>query len=392
MDRARRRAAAAVRRLLRHLRARQRGRPRPGATPGRVGGTRRPPLRPGAQRAGHGAHRSGLRADEGPAPDVRRLDERRAGRHQPGHRSRPRDHQPDPRAAAARRHVRGPQRLALAAGARAPVRGRRDRQRHPPSGLEVLRPRVAARAASGRTAVGHARTHRPRRDRRGHGLLPAGRAGRGARLARRAVRQAGLARVPAAAGDPCPPGGRGRDPLGEATAGRGRRRRRLRPGRRGARYVLRGDGDPRRPEPGRQGRTRVRPPAVPGRDRLDRQHRRQRDRARGRRRDRDRHPLLRLHDREPHRLPTPRRPLYQHQRRAHRRGEARRRGRPRRRAGDARGAHQGAGRPPRRPGVRRRVHRASTPSGPPPSTRRTTRSRRTPAPAGCSPRARCSAS
>ena len=76
---------------------------------------------------------------------------------------------------------------------------RRDRQRRVPSGVPVLRPGVAARAAAGGPARRDAGAHRPRRDRRRHDLPAAGRAGRGARLARGAVRQAGLARGPAGA-------------------------------------------------------------------------------------------------------------------------------------------------------------------------------------------------
>ena len=79
--------------------------------------------------------------------------------------------------------------------------------------------------------------------------------------------------------------------------------------------VLRGHRHPGRPEPGREGHPDLRPPAVPGRDRLDRHHRGQRHRARRGRGDRDRHPLLRLHHRQPDRLPEPGRPVRQHQRR-----------------------------------------------------------------------------
>ena len=124
---------------------------------------------------------------------------------------------------------------------------------------------------------------------------------------------------------------------------------------RGPRRVLRGHRHPRRPEPGRQGHARLRPPAVPRRDRLHRHHGGQRDRPRRRRRHRDRHPLLRLHHRQPHRLPGPRRPVRQHQRRRAGRGQARRdRGR-RRRPRDPRGADRSARRPPRRRGLRGRV-------------------------------------
>ena len=70
-----------------------------------------------------------------------------------------------------------------------------------PSGQQVLRPDLAARAAARRADLGDAGADRPGRDRCGHRLLPAGRAGAVVRLAGRAVRQAGLARLPAAAGD-----------------------------------------------------------------------------------------------------------------------------------------------------------------------------------------------
>ena len=65
--------AEALRRLLRHLRPRQRGRHRPGAAAGRAGGAGRAAVHPGPQRAGHGAHRRRLRPDEEPAADLRRV-------------------------------------------------------------------------------------------------------------------------------------------------------------------------------------------------------------------------------------------------------------------------------------------------------------------------------
>ena len=62
--------------------------------------------------------------------------------------------------------------------------------------------------------VGDAGADRPGRDRRGDVVLPAGRAGGGSRLAGGAVREARLARGPAAAGDGDAGGGRRGDPLG----------------------------------------------------------------------------------------------------------------------------------------------------------------------------------
>ena len=66
-QRARRHRAAAVRRLLRHLRPRQPGRHRPGAAGGRAARAGRAALLPGPQRAGHGAHRGGVRPHAQPA-------------------------------------------------------------------------------------------------------------------------------------------------------------------------------------------------------------------------------------------------------------------------------------------------------------------------------------
>ena len=67
----RRGRAEAVRRLLRHLRPRQRGRHRPGAAAGRARRARGAAVHPRPQRAGDGAHRRRVRADEEPAADLR---------------------------------------------------------------------------------------------------------------------------------------------------------------------------------------------------------------------------------------------------------------------------------------------------------------------------------
>ena len=55
-----------------------------------------------------------------------------------------------------------------------------------------------------RAALGDARVDRPRRDRRGHAVLPAGRSGGGVRLAHWPVREEGLACSPTAARASCP--------------------------------------------------------------------------------------------------------------------------------------------------------------------------------------------
>ena len=96
--RARRGRAALLRGLLRDLRPRQRRRNRAGALPA----PRAPHLLPGSKRAGDGAHRGRLRADEEPARDAGVHDLDRAGRDEPRHRRRPRDGQSPARAAAAR--------------------------------------------------------------------------------------------------------------------------------------------------------------------------------------------------------------------------------------------------------------------------------------------------
>ena len=91
-------------------------------------------------------------------------------------------------------------------------------QRRVPAGVPVLRPDQPARAAAVGAAGRDAGADRPGRDRRGDPRPPAGRAGRGPRLAARIFRRTGLARGPARArarrawsrgrGAPRRPGGR----------------------------------------------------------------------------------------------------------------------------------------------------------------------------------------
>ena len=134
----------------------------------------------------------------------------RPGRDEHGHRRGAGDDQPAAGAAAARRHLRHPGRRPGAAGARAPDGRRRLGQRRVPAGVALLRPGQAARAAAAGAAGRDAGADRPGRDRRGDPRAAAGRAGRGVRLARGAVRQAGLARRPAGArAGRARPGGRG---------------------------------------------------------------------------------------------------------------------------------------------------------------------------------------
>ena len=156
-----------------------------------------------------------------------------------------------------------------AAGARGARRRGRVGQRRLPPGVPLLRSGVAARAAARGAPRGDASADRPGADRRGDPRSAAGRADRGVRLAGRAVRQAGVARAPSAARP-----GRSREgdragPLGPPAAGRGRRRRRLQRGHRGPARFRRGDRDPGRGDPGRQGVDALRPSAGTG---CDRQH------------------------------------------------------------------------------------------------------------------------
>ena len=138
----------------------------------------------GPQRAGHGAHRRRLRPAEGPAADLGRHRLRRPRLDQHADRRGARDHQPAAGAAAARRHLRHPGQLARCCrSSSCPYVRRRHRQRRVPAAVALLRPGVAARAAARRAARRDAGAHRPGRDRCGDRRLPAGRAGRGPRLA-----------------------------------------------------------------------------------------------------------------------------------------------------------------------------------------------------------------
>ena len=165
---------ALLRRLLGHLRPRQRRRRRPGAARARALSEHRRatlPLLPGPQRAGDGARRRRLRpacatgwrrspctASVGPGSTnmVTGAALATVNRH--------------PGAAAARRRLRHPGRQPGAAGARGPDAARRQRQRRLQAGLAVLGPDQPARAAARRAARRDARAHRPGRDRRGHPL------------------------------------------------------------------------------------------------------------------------------------------------------------------------------------------------------------------------------
>ena len=98
-----------------------------------------------------------------------------------------------------------------------------------------------------------------------------------------------------------------------AEVDRGRRWSHIRPRPGCVGSILRSDRHPCRTEPSWQGHFGVRPSAVPRGYRLDGHHSGECD-CRGRRCcDRDRYSLLRLHDREPDRLPEPWRTVRQHQ-------------------------------------------------------------------------------
>ena len=153
---------------------------------------------------------------EGPAADLGVHGVGGPGLDEHGHGRRAGDHQPASRAAARLGHLRDPAVGAGAPGARGAVRRGRDRQRLVPSGISLLRPDLARRAAAVGAAPGDARAHRPCGDRGRHPGAAAGRAGRGTRLARRAVRRAHLARGPAAGREGAHRRGRGRRPRSPA--------------------------------------------------------------------------------------------------------------------------------------------------------------------------------
>ncbi len=239
----------------------------------------RPALHPGAQRAGRRARRRRLRQDEEPAADLGRdlLDRPRSPEH--GDRCRAGDDQPAPGAAAALRHLRHPLPGPGPPAAGGPPLAGRLRQRRVQAGLALLGPDQPPRAAHPVPAVRDAGAHRPGRDRCGHRLPAAGRAGRSLRLPGGLLPQAGVARRPSGprAGG-AGPRGRGDQGL-EAAADRRRRRRRSTPrAPTQLRAFAAGDRHPGRRHPGRQGRDQLRPPDGRRRRRLDRQQRRQRAR------------------------------------------------------------------------------------------------------------------
>ena len=216
-----------------HLRARQRGRARPGPGPAQ----RRDAVHPGPQRAGPGARGHRVRQAQPAARHPGRDLVDRPGRAEHGHRGGAGHRQPAAGAAAARRHLRHPAPGSGAAAAAAPAGGGRDRQRRVPPGLPLLRPHHPARAAAHRAARGHAGAHRPGRGRRGRALAAAGHPGPRLRLAGEFLRRAGLGHPASAAG---PRRGRRRaghaGRRGQAADHRGRRR-----------HLLRGHGRARAP-------------------------------------------------------------------------------------------------------------------------------------------------
>ena len=271
-------------------------------------------LLPRSQRAGHGAHRRGLRAHVEPAARLRVHVLHRTGRHQHGHRCGGGHDEPDTGAAAARRRVRHAPGQPGAPRTRGPDVAGRLGQRLPAAGIALLRPRLAPRATAPGAACSDARAHRPRRDRRGHPGPAPGRPDRGVRRPRRPLRAAGLA-------DP-PPAARASDHRRAGRAGarvpaapdRRRRRRHLPRGHERARRPGRRDGHPCRRDPGGQGLAALRPPRQPRCARGDRNDGRQRRRARRRRGDRSGDAVERLHHRVALGVRQPRCPGRQHQR------------------------------------------------------------------------------
>ncbi len=117
----------------------------------------------------------------------------------------------------------------------------------------------------------------------------------------------------------------GAAPAGRAAADRRGRRCGVRAGVAAVAGVRRGDGHPGGGHARRQGRDPVGPPVRSGRPRLDRHQRRQRAGRRGGRGPRHRHPLQRLHHRQPDGLRLPAGAVRQPQRGPARRRQARRR-------------------------------------------------------------------
>ena len=222
----------------------------------------------GAQRAGYGARGGRLRADAQPAPGagVHRLD--RARLHQHAYRGGPGHDQPDAGAAAAERRLRHPGGQPGAAGTGGPPFVRRVGQRRVPAAVTVLRPHLAARAASAGAAGRDARADRPGRDGGGHARAAAGRADAGLRLAGEAVAHPGMApgqaRPGTGSGFPRPR----RHPRRPAATDHRRRRGAVLGGPGRAPAAGRTDRHPGRGHPGRQGRAAVGPPAGRRRNRL----------------------------------------------------------------------------------------------------------------------------
>ena len=235
--------------MLRHLRARQCRRYRAGALP--APGPAH--VLPSPQRAGDGACRGRLCADEEPARDAGVHDVDRAGSDEPRHRRRPRHREPPARAVAARRRLRlAPARSGLAA-TRGALARRRLRQRLAAARIALLRSDRAARAAHPGSAVGDARACEPGGDRSGDACLPSGRAGRGLRLSGGVSRAACLARDPAGARRGSAGRGGCADSQRDAPLDRGGRRRHLLGGDRRAPCIRRADRNPGRGDAGREG-------------------------------------------------------------------------------------------------------------------------------------------
>ena len=326
-----------LRRLLRHLRPRQRRGHRTGA-PGVRG---RPDLLPVAQRAGHGPRRRRLRPPEEPPPDdgVHLL--HRTGRHEHGHRGRPRHDKPPARPAAPGGRLRLARAGSGAPAARGAARRGPHGQRRFQARLQVLGQDQPPRADHPRGPRRHARPYEPRRDGRRDPRPAPGRPGRGLRLPRGVFRAARVARRAAVAGRGGARAGGGPDPGFQAAHDRLRRRRHLLGGDGDAARLRRTDRHPRRRDPGGQGLDALRPPARARGRRRHRHLRRQPGRPRRGPGYRGRHPLERLHHRLEDRLPEPGSALRQRERRRLRRRQARgckpRRGR----QGDPRGTRRG---------------------------------------------------
>ena len=255
--------ASLLRRLLWHLRPRQRHRHRPG-TRGAAGAL---DLLPGSQRAGHGPCRSRICQDAKPPRRARLHDLDRTGRDQHADRSRGRDHQPGPGAAASRRRfcITAPRPGPPAAGV--PGTRRPQRERLLPTRVQVLGSHPAAGAARAGGTRGDARAHEPGRDRGGDARPAGGRADGSLRISARVPRGSRLAHRPA--GTRCGRAG----PCGidhsrlEAAADHRRRRGHLLGGDRCAAPVRGSHGHSGRRDPGRQRVIAVRPPRRYGRNR-----------------------------------------------------------------------------------------------------------------------------